>query len=453
VIGKISLGTNEQQCSQRTGTFLRALVLLNRFYLRGLGILFWIAVAVAGVVGTRSAGPDSNASNFELAKYFTAAQTTTEATDPAGRLRIHDPIFSLSKDSTWAQIGHVVSVSANGDNQVTLLWYAGGPPDACRLVQYRNSGRLEDVIATMLPPAKRLQIQHRLTAAMSAHGDELTAAFVPLVQSSLRRSLPVIEEEFSLAVARHRGEIDQLAQRWNDEVVEQRLIPLARREILPIVRDHGEPIAERIGKELWDRASIWRFGWRAVYDKSPLPRKDLVQDEWRRFVDEEAVPVFESHMDDIVVSVQRIVSDVAASDAVRSELADVASGIAADPKSRQLVRDILKETLVDNQRLQQVWGSVWTSDQAQRALDMAGDRLEPVVRQIGDDLFGSQEEGINPDFARVLRNQILGKDRRWIVLTPAHGPPLTSTIAVADESMPYPIVYMADRNRTGDGAP
>jgi hypothetical protein len=79
--------------------------------------------------------------------------------------------------------------------------------------------------------------------------------------------------------------------------------------------------------------------------------------------------------------------------------------------------------------------------------------LEPVVRQIGDDLFGSQEEGINPDFARVLRNQILGKDRRWIVLTPTRGDASTSTIEIADESMPYPIVYLADRNRTGDGAP
>ena len=221
---------------------------------------------------------------------------------------------------------------------------------------------------------------------------------------------------------------------------------------MPIVRDHGEPVAEQIGRELWDRASIWRFGWRAVYDKSPLPRKDLVQDEWTRFVDDEAVPVFESHMDDIVLTVQRIISDVAANESVRSELAQVAGGIASDPKARQLVRDILKETLVDNQRLQEVWGSVWTSEKAERALDLAGDRLEPVVRQIGDDLFGSQEEGINPDFARVLRNQILRKDRRWIVLQPTPSAPAPSTITVSTDSMPYPIVYMANGEFVADGA-
>ncbi len=425
--------------------------MLNRSFLRALGVLFWIAIVVAAFAGTRIAGPNSHDSTSKLTRYFTGPRATTQATDPAGRLRVHDPIFERREDSTWEQIGHVVSVSADQEHQVTLLWYAGGFPNGCRLIQYRNSGRLEEVVATMLGPAKRQQIQQRLAATINAHGEELAAAFVPLVQTSLRRSLPVVEEEFRRAVDRHRGEIDELAMQWNDEVVEERLIPLARREILPIVREHVEPTAERIGRELWDRASLWRFGWRAAYDKSPLPRKDLVQDEWNRFVDEEAVPVFESRMDDIVASIQRIVSDVAANDAVRAELADVAGKIAGDPEARQLVRNILKETLVENERLQEVWSGVWTSDEARRALDLAGDRLEPVVRQIGDDLFGSQEQGINPDFARVLRNQILGKDRRWIVLTPTHDTASMSSIEVAEESMPYPIVYLADRSRTGAG--
>ena len=190
---------------------------------------------------------------------------------------------------------------------------------------------------------------------MAIHGEELSAAFVPLVQKTVQQSLPVIEDEFRRVSQRHRGEIDQLAEKWNQEVVNERLIPLARREIMPIVRKHGEPVAEEIGRELWDRASLWRFGWRAVYDKTPLPQKNLVQGEWDRFVQREAIPVFESRMDEIVVAVQRVVTDVAANQTVRSELADVADGLAADPETQNLVREILKETLVDNQRLRDVW--------------------------------------------------------------------------------------------------
>jgi hypothetical protein len=107
----------------------------------------------------------------------------------------------------------------------------------------------------------------------------------------------------------------------------------------------------------------------------------------------------------------------------------------------------LKESIVDNPRLHEVWRNVWSSEQARRALAVTGDHFEPVVRQIGDDLFGTQEEGINPDFARVLRNQILGKDRRWIIAKPSANRSEGTRLIVkpADSSMPYPVVYLADR--------
>jgi hypothetical protein len=38
------------------------------------------------------------------------------------------------------------------------------------------------------------------------------------------------------------------------------------------------------------------------------------------------------------------------------------------------------------------------------------------VRSIGDLLFGTREDGIAPEFAQVLRNQILDKDCRWLVI-------------------------------------
>ena len=47
---------------------------------------------------------------------------------------------------------------------------------------------------------------------------------------------------------------------------------------------------------------------------------------------------------------------------------------------------------------------------------MAGERLYPTVHRIGQVLFGTPETGVTPEFARVLRNRILRKDFRWLVL-------------------------------------
>ncbi len=428
---------------------------MNKMTLRIIGFTTWVALIALLVTGLRNEQQRLAADSDEsLKNYLFGTQDEVAVKFPAGALRLHDPVFLQHANGSWTQVGFVQETdrisneSASPSSSGILNWHSSEVEASdCHFILYRNRGQLEDVIATMLPPSTRAKIQERLATTMKNHGEELSNAFVPLVQDSLKRSLPIIEAELRHSVQRHRSEIEALGDRWNDEVVSQRLVPLARREIVPIVRKHGQPTAEDIGRELWDRASIWSFGWRAAYDGLPLvPRKDLVREEWTRFVEDEAVPIFEERMDDIVTSVQRIVADVAANPEVRKELTDVAIVIANDPEAQQLVRQILKESLVDNQQLKDSWKEVWNSDQARQAFELAGDKLEPVIRKIGDDLIGSRELGINPNFARVLRSQILGKDRQWIVAIPNRRDSSTRVprFETSTEAMPYPVVYLAN---------
>ena len=429
---------------------------MSRFVKRKIGIAFWASIVIAAAVFVkplRTAVSDTG--EMSLASYFAGPTEKVTFEDASGRLKANDPIFMQREDGSWRQVGYITGADSVSESQqvnlsqeVNLSWYASDfPATECELFQYRSSGSLQEVITTMLPQEKQLRIRQRLAAVMAENGDDLSKSFVPLVQQSLQRSMPVIEEEFKLAVRRHRDDIDSLAQRWNDEIVQERFIPMAKQEIMPIVRRHGQPPAESIGREIWDRASLWRFGWRAVYDKTPLPNRNLVQEEWKRFVQQEAVPVIDRHMEDIVTAVQEIVTDVAANEAIRGEMADVANELATDPETQKLVRTILKETLIDNEKLRKVWSEVWTSDEAKKAIDLAGDRLEPVIRQIGDDLFGNEEQGIDPNFARVLRTQILNKDRRWIIAWHT-GAPSSGRIQVSSKQMAYPIVYMAKPDKS-----
>ncbi len=420
---------------------------MKRDQFHTIGILFWIA-AVVGVTLVAPMAGTTDHSGRALYQYFTGPESTFTATDRSGRLRVRDPVFMQRDDGGWDQIGSVTSVSREPEPAVVIALYRDQFGDhSCRLIQYRSDTSLTATIATLLPAEKRLRIQQRLAEVLSEHGDELTDAFVPLVERALTRSLPLIEQELWRSIARHQDETDALADRWNQRIIKERLVPLARREILPIVREYGEPTATTIGRELWDSASLWRFGWRVVYDRSPLPTRNLAQQEWERFVDQEAIPIFEQHTEAIVESLQQIVREIANSEAIRSELAGAGAELAADAKTRKLVQTILTESLIENEQLRQVWREIWRSDEARQAFSLAADRLEPVVRQIGDDLFGTQERGIDPDFARVLRNQVLLKDRRWIVArrnpNSAGGQPLA--VEIASGSMPYPIVHLADR--------
>ena len=215
-------------------------MVLKRSMLRWLGVLTWACLG-GGVYALARVGSeaDGHRSIASVQRYFLGAAERVEVEDSSHRLRLQDPVFFQSPAGSWQQVGFVESLSIESAPP-TIHWYAEDiEAQDCRLTLYRNRGRLEDVVTTMLPPEMRQKIQERLTTVMRQHGEELSAAFVPLVQTILQRSMPVIEEEFRLSVERHRPEIEDLGKRWNDEVVTERLIPLARREIVPFLREHG----------------------------------------------------------------------------------------------------------------------------------------------------------------------------------------------------------------------
>ncbi len=428
---------------------------------RTLGVLFWgLVVLVSSRALWQSGalwnvnGDKQNATS--LVRYLSGPTQSPVLVDASGTLRVGDPVFFETVPGDWSQIGYVsrTSIGDEATPRVQLAWHTNDlDANQCELAQFYSSGRLDDVVRMLLPTEKRERIQQRLAAAFRTHGDAISSAVVPLVEQSLRESFPLIEMEMRASVSRHRGEVDSVASRLNRDVVQGRLIPLAKEQLLPIVKRHAEEPAEAIGRELWDRASIWRFGWRAVYDSTRIPNKSMVKEEWQRFVDEEATEVVESHMDELTLAVQKILADVASDPDIRSELAQAVEVVASDPQTRTLVQTILKESIVDNQTLRDRWREIWTSEKAVASLSIASDRLEPVVRSIGDEIFGTRDGGIDPDFARVLRNQILGKDRRWIIAKPVTEQSTgDNVIRVSHEAMVFPIVYLAeDENSTGAG--
>ena len=407
--------------------------------------MFWACLSWLGWTASEPLRGHSAGKNISVADYLSGPVARVAFEGPNLPLRLHDPVFARSTGSErWQQVGYVESTTATETNKhAVIAWYSTQvPPRGFQLTHHRTSGQLDEALLTLFPDSKREQILARLETAMNQHGRDVSRAMVPLVRQTVRESLPVIEQEFQAALERHRPEVDRLANRFRREIVNDRLIPLARKEIVPIVRRHAEQPVNQIGRQLWDRASLWSFGWRALYDQSPLPTKRLVQEEWDRFVQVEAMPVFEAHMQQIVTAVQRTLTDVAATPAVRREMALLADEIARDPDAKMLMRTVLTEALLDNDRLHAVWQNVWSSEQAEQALNLASDRMEPVVRAIGDDIFGSREQGINPDFARVLRNQILGKDRSWLVARQIE----TDGLLLSEKpgtAMPYPVVYLA----------
>jgi hypothetical protein len=427
---------------------------------RWVGGTAWLSLVILCVgllvsVASRSAasGTAGNLLNYWLGRELTIHRLVKDQ----DLVMPGDPIFHLGPQSTWTQVGFVESVSiANDANNKTppqadrgseqmvvgIRWHGSHlDPEQFRLVAHRNDGTLNETLRLLFPPEKRAILQQEISRAMRQNGEQLAEQFLPLVEQSLRQSIPVIESELVISLQRHREDLNEINTRWKEQWLDSRMVPLAKDQILPIAQEHAEPVVREIGRELWKRASLWSFTWRAVYDKTPLPRKDLMREEWERFVRDEAIPVIQSHSEEIVVVIERTLVDIAKNPKIRGEVGSAINSLADDPQTRKLIGSLLRETLIENPEIQRVWLDVWTSKEAKLAIDRAGDWVEPLVRKLGDEIIGSPGRGIDPGFARVLRHQILGKDRRWIIAEPIVDPTEDGhTIATGQGDAHYPLL-------------
>lgn len=414
-----------------------------------LGVVIWLAGAAA--LWWRLAGqPEGEVAGRltpELYRFATGQRQNVDLRlEQPQPLAVGDPIFVIQGDGSVRQVGEVRTVARVSvgemdlaDRNATegvpytlraeLLLYAGAPEvgNDSQVIYYETPGSMEWVLKTMLPPEKREQVIEEMSDAFAAHQDEILAALRPVVEASFREGLAVVEQDLAASLKRHKPELEQLGGKYQHEIVEREIVPLVRQEIWPIVRRRAEPTAEEVGREIWQRASLWRFGWRYAYDQSPLPDRNLTQREWDRFVQRDVIPVLESHTDDFVRVQQEVLSDVAKNPQVQATVRRSLARVVDDPELQRVVWQIIREVIIDNPRLAQVLHKHWTSPEAKAAFSLAAQRLEPSSVRIGELLFGSREEGITPEFARVLRNQILGKDKRWLVLeagqTPSPGSP------------------------------
>ena len=316
-----------------------------------IGLTAWIVAGVLLSVWVRGyffdQREDGGRVAVDLWEFATAERRFIQLQlDRAWPLAIGDPIYCVDGPNSIRMVGEIRRKVLRNQTEPSraklgptyeALFY----PPAPRLgrksyLKYHATPRsMAWVVETMLPPKKRAQISREIVTTFEAHHAKILVALRPILVSSLLDAMRVAENDLAKAVARRRHDLEALGSQYQDRVVEKEIVPLLRAEIWPIVRRHAEPLANEIGEELFTQASLWRFGWRLLYDKSFFPEKNLTQSEWNRFVDEEGIPIFNRHRNDLVAVQRAIVEDIAKNqqvrDAVRHNLTQVVDDTKTNP--------------------------------------------------------------------------------------------------------------------------
>jgi hypothetical protein len=196
----------------------------------------------------------------------------------------------------------------------------------------------------------------------------------------------------------------------------------------PILAKRAQPALDAVGKEILTRLPVWGFTWRLLYQSLPITADDYVKAEWQRFVDHDVLPILKSHTGDFIGALQDVIAEVSSHPQSSEALRQSFDRLLHDRELQHQIRLIFQEIILDNPRFHQAMLDRWNSPELAQAIDKLSVFMGPLLAKIGDAVLGTRGGGITPEFARVLRTQILEKDRRWILIEsgPVRGTPITS---------------------------
>ena len=461
-----------------------------------LGTTTWLALISGGVLAVlgqfAASGRGASETVAGIAGWLAGAPQEYSAVSASYLLLASgDPIFLKTEDGRYRQVGRVRNnftpppadssqpvlphVEAYTQKATVVLYDSAVDkvfPLGYQLEYHKTPTALDWVANTLITSERQQQIAEIIARAWEQHREQVMLKLQPIVETGIGKCVEAIETELPTVLNAHRGDFGKLADRYQVEIIRNQIVPLVRTEILPIVQDEVRPLATELGKDLWNRVSLFSFTWRYLYDVSPLPEKNAVKLEFDRFMKEEVTPALESRSNEFVAVTERILGRISRNEKVRSVIRENLKKVATDKELQTIVWAIVQESVINNQTLRTTMRDYWASAEVQDAMSAATANFETTARTIGDTIFGSREGGVTPEFARVLRAQILMKDRRWFVIAPK---PVTPALlprpevgglvmVAATQPMPFPLefegaeqsplsVYHSENGETRDSTP
>lgn len=438
-----------------------------------LGTATWLSLIAGAVLAVHSqfaaSGRGASETVAGIAGWLAGAPQEYSAVSATNLLLASgDPIFLKTEDGRYRQVGRVrnnfappptdLSTPASAlvavfTQKATVVLYDSAVdevfPLGYQLEYHTTPTALDWVATTLLTSERQQQIAEIIARDWELHREQVMLKLQPVVETGIGKCVEAIEAELPAVLSAHRGDFAKLADRYQVEIIRNQVVPLVRTEILPIVQEEVRPLATELGKDLWNRVSLFSFTWRYLYDASPLPEKNAVKLEFDRFMKEEVTPALESRSNEFVLVTERILGRISRNEKVRSVIRENLKKVATDKELQSIVWAIVQDAVINNQTLRTTMREYWASEEVQDAMNAATANFESTARTIGDTIFGSREGGVTPEFARVLRTQILMKDRRWFVITSKPTtPPLLPRPEVgglvmveASQPMPFPLEF------------
>lgn len=385
------------------------------------GIAGWLGILLFGDAGTEGRpGSRERWDNLARFAFEEPLPIRIEFSDPTASRR--GDLLYESRDGELIAVGEVVEALPRPQRAKTIraLVYprsAATLTEGAKITHFTATRTASWAIATLLPKDRIETITEDVRSTFLKEKDLVVDLLRPHLRYSADAVLATLQRELPRVYEKHRDQIDSILARHRIELVEGQLLPLVREDIWPIVRTDSVPLLRKIGRKLWNRFPKWALGLRWAFQQLPGVDDDMVAERFNLFVREQGVPILLAHTDEAVEITRQTLRKISNHPKVARVVERSVEKVLGDPELEELLGTFVADLTYENEELQRVLTESWEDEDFQTALATVLGKFDDLLtRTVKSILLNEEQDGINPDLARVLRTKVLDKDRSWFLL-------------------------------------
>ncbi len=405
---------------------------LSRNLRLALGVLFWCALLSLSYYFLEHQDEKKNLSNLKpVASWYLNQKTRVRVQFPhAVPLTVGDPVvFGASKDE-FKLIGEVEELYFRGTllpksnalaSSATLSLLTDGSKginEGSSVTLVRIPQNASWIIKTLIPEEKATKVWNKWNDTLLLHREKIFKAIHPVTQKVLADLQEIVIQDLPRVLQEREASIRNIGKRFQRDILEKEFKPILERDLWPQLSRRARPTIDALGREILRQAPLWTFTWKYIYQKLPFTQENLVGQEWERFVTSQVQPLIKERLGDLFKIVQDVIDETKNNPRVAAAFERALGKVLNDAELQHEIRLAFQKLILDNSRFHRSILKNWRSPEAEQAIDELGKFMGPLIASIGEEVLGSRGGGITPEFARILRTQLLQKDRQWIWIEP-----------------------------------
>ena len=271
------------------------------------------------------------------------------------------------------------------------------------------------VVSTILPTERRKEIVEIWRRYLDLHADEIKKLLWPVLTEVAQDSYKVLQQNFVHIMDQHKERLLDKIKAVREGYVDEEINTLWQEVVWPLVLVHCEPVLNPIAREMWKKFPKFKIVLLWMYQSLPGTDNHHVRKKLEKYFKKEALPLIREHQEELEQLFVKVFQDLGKDPRVKQTFVEIFRATFQDKELLEILKTLFIEMAQKNRKsLALKLRKKWESPQFRERMLASTKSFEPYLIEMINTVLLQKNNHIRPEFAQVLRRQVLYKDRYCI---------------------------------------